>query len=358
MKKFIYIFYVLLAIFSCTEDPLIPTNTGNLVPRTLSNITLSTTGRNIITSNFSISQSPNISVSEIGIQYSTGTSLSPTPSQVSGMVSSLNQSIAIPDLIPGQSYSFRPYARTLQGSNFTTIYGNTISTTLASLPSGLGTNLVAFYPMNGDFSDRSSTGNNLNLISGSLISSQGKSNGLNSSYLFQGNNALNRIGVTNPPSSACTIAFWMKPTGSVPLTAVNYGTGTLGAHWSTASVKITSANTITVSHWDNDFILNFQNLNLFDGAWYFVAWIYEAGKTEKIRLFRKSSAGNTLWEYSKPSGFVTLNFANNYNLTIGAFRKQANPNTFEQYFSGNIDDVWLYSRALTSAELDEIIYNY
>ena len=81
-------------------------------------------------------------------------------------------------------------------------------------------------------------------------------------------------------------------------------------------------------------------------AWYYVAAVRDAEKSE-ITYYINSSSG---------SGTLTLPFSNadnsnTANLSIGSLSEE---NT--QYFKGSIDDVYIYNRALSSAEINEL-YN-
>ena len=209
----------------------------------------------------------------------------------------------------------------------------------AQLPSYLPTNgLVAWYPFNGNANDESGNGND-GVVNGALISEDRFGNSQNS-YVFDGINdfieVANRANLNTTNSSS--ISLWIFPQANVfyPICKSN---GTSGHY------RI-SGNFQYIDHINNGTFYSFNQINgnILPLNWCHIVMIYE---NLNCRLYLNGAQilgnGNPLF------GNQSIDLET--SISIGK-----DPWGATEYHYGKVDDIAIYNRALSAAEVSAL-YN-
>ena len=199
------------------------------------------------------------------------------------------------------------------------------------------TNMVAYYPMNADTLAKDASGNSLNgSISGGVTLTTDKDGNANSAYSFNGTNGVivvpdnNNLDLT--PANSYTIMAWIKP-ASINLSGLNgivskfHASGTNGYVFRLNNGKL-----------DLDQIMTGGTLST--NTWYHVTATRTGGT---IVLYINGVA-------TASSGGILSVVANGDSLHIGEDYHVENT----RYFNGTIDDVRIYNRVLSAAEVQNI----
>lgn len=192
-------------------------------------------------------------------------------------------------------------------------------------------NLVAYYPFNGNANDES--GNLLHgSVNGATLTTDRFGNA-DSAYSFDGNDIItvNHSSELNI-NGELSFSVWIKPTtliNSMILGKSNYVSKTnyLLRTKSTGLIQFEYKN-----------FANSTNNPIIAGQWNHIAVISEADNTKKVYINNVISSHTTA---TSPYGLVTN------NLTIGA-RSGA------EYFNGVIDDLRIYKSALTPQQVSNL----
>ena len=197
--------------------------------------------------------------------------------------------------------------------------------------------LIAWYPFNGNLKDSSTNGNNGTAI-GTITYAVGKK-GLAS--VFSG--SPNYISIPNSaslqsPTNALTIAFWVYidswNSNWAPIMAKSNSTA-----YGQYSLEINS--TAGTNFWLGSNLATF-NSTLTTGIWYFLAYVWD-GSQAKYYL-------NGVFQSTKSvSGTITVE---NLPLEIG----RHSPGGTVDYLKGKIDEMFIYSRALSEADILTLYY--
>jgi hypothetical protein len=333
MKQGLLIIFICL-LFSCEKDPVIPEGKGNFVDvqtLALSNIQDSRATTGIAIANLSTQYA----VQERGVCW--GFLDSPTVSDFYYPASANNASFTLTDLIPGQKYFVRSYAKI----NGIYTYGNQreFMTTLTN--SALNNGLVAYYPLNGDTRDYSSSGN---ALSSGATKTAGRSGVNNTAYSFNGSSQfLTLLNPKNLPSNnaAYSMSMWFKASiWSRDMVIAGYGPANIPAACN--YVKTLTTRGIMHNHWSFDQTFT---TGTYTNSWIHVVVTYDGG-TERYYL-------NGQLIYNWPHAASPL-FINPSVLSIGARVVNASTNDIREYFSGSIDELRIYNRALSAAEVSAL----
>ncbi|MCF8425704.1 MAG: gliding motility-associated C-terminal domain-containing protein [Bacteroidia bacterium] len=214
--------------------------------------------------------------------------------------------------------------------------------TCSTLPSGLGSGLVACYPFNGNANDESGNSNHGTVFGATLtndrFSSPNKAYHFNGSSYIKANNSTSLSSATN----ALTISYWGKISGWVYQNGVDYAS-TISKSNSTAdcsfrySIRPDGASIInngkiwtivpgglnnSMNVWDYYTITNNGNL---------------------IKIYKN---GVLLGSQTSYSAFP---FNNTNDLQIG----RDFPGILD-YFNGDLDDIRIYNRALSDLEVEQL----
>jgi Concanavalin A-like lectin/glucanases superfamily len=211
---------------------------------------------------------------------------------------------------------------------------------------GLSDGLVAYYPFNGNANDESGNGNN-GIVHGATLAMDRFGNA-NSAYSFDGVN--NYIDINKQIVSAVdfTVTFWLKPEAQQKgiVVPISQGHGNFTANttdgfavqygWPTADVMM-------FIYGDGDG----------GGTWRVIDFGYQLLSELKWHQLMVSKGGQTITLYKNGVKVATRSdhilVFGNHNFSIGHDTYNAG-----REFHGSIDDVRIYNRALSEAEIQQI----
>jgi hypothetical protein len=335
MKKCLFV-GLLLILFSCEKDPEIPVGKGNFIDVVTSEVTNIQDTRavsGILIQNLT----GQYAVQERGICYSL--SANPTISDVSITVTSNASEITLFDLIPGQKYYVRSFAKI----NGIYTYGNQREFISAAANTNLSNGLVTYLPLNGDSRDYSSSANHL---TGTATKTNGRFGYANSAYAFNGSsNYLTLLLPKNLPTNngAYSISVWFKANvWNREMAIMGYGPSSASA--ASNYVKVMPTGGLLHYHWNLDFTLT---RSVFTGSWTHLVITYD-GSTERYWINGQSLSP---WSHGASPLFVNPSV-----LSLGARVVSAASNDVKETFNGSIDELRIYNRALSAAEASAL-YN-
>jgi prepilin-type N-terminal cleavage/methylation domain-containing protein len=195
--------------------------------------------------------------------------------------------------------------------------------------------LVAWWPLNGDARDIS--GNNQGGQAINVTSANGAQNEPDTALSFNGSTSQILCG-TSPllrPTDTVTVTAWVYLNAAPSSTAGIFSNGTQGY-----SLLV---NTSRV------FIFNTQNTNMLSGTmgtgkWYFMYGRYDTGQKRTFLYDKANASGNLGQQGTAGTGTLT-----NYGTDVCQIG--SSKNAVGSFINGRIDDVRVYNRALTDAEL-------
>jgi uncharacterized protein (TIGR02145 family) len=214
--------------------------------------------------------------------------------------------------------------------------------------------LIAYYPLNGNAEDHSGNGNNGTILN--AIQSGDRFGDPNGCYRFDGNSGTERY-ISSHIGRHATLSFsvWFKsgiPTTLYP-NILNFGSNNrldrtmLGNH--TSYIQANKMGTISSGAVVGGTYTSFLNssLKFNDDTWHHAVVMFV--ENDKMYLYLDNSfVGESAFTPNNPSDDL---------LYIG---RQINDNAgsvlHESHFNGSIDDIRIYDRALSKAEID-ILYN-
>ncbi len=216
------------------------------------------------------------------------------------------------------------------------------SLSIPDVDSAIWKNLVAYYPFNGNANDASGNRNN-GTVTGPVLAPD-RFGTPDSAYLLNGTSGY--IVVPNAPannlSPEFTISFWMKPNpgygtpfwGNIPIVC-KWGDGGVGL--ASYSVGVTSSGKLFLATCDPTTTTQVDDTSVTTtGVWHQVQLVRDG---TGFHLYRDNTllfSTNTLVQ-PQPSVY-------NLNFGGGDVNDQA-------YYGGSLDDVRIYNRALSSAEV-------
>ncbi len=214
------------------------------------------------------------------------------------------------------------------------VFGNGDPKPSAFLKQGL----VAYYPFNGNAKDESGNGHDGD-VKGATLANDRNGNS-NSAYYFDGADDYINLGNDddfNFGESDFSISLWFQTSVNQPSIYLigkyhasigpAYGVGTGLDTAAYAFVAETSSTMTQVQ----------GNVNLANGAWRHMTAVCD--RDTKLTVYVDGLIVNSVDPTSKSGGI-----SSEANLIIGAIESG-------QYFSGKIDDVRIYNRALSEAEV-------
>ena len=236
----------------------------------------------------------------------------------------------------------------LHMKNFLLLIVFSVSFSFSFAQVDLTNGLVAYYPFNGNANDASGYGNNPIFNNATLTSDQ--LGNPNSAYHFNGVNTYMQI--PNSPSLNMTneisIALWVKPTGFYTGQCYNnmmlvkadgdYFPGEYHMRFSDVYNGCTTPSVDSERFYSTGVIANQPYVQL--NHWYSVIWTYN-GTTSRLYID------------CVLQGEATINLApltNSYDLFIG----RLNDPLFPYWLNGDLDDIRIYNRALTSDEISTL----
>ena len=215
-----------------------------------------------------------------------------------------------------------------------------------SLPGYIPTaGLVAYYPFNGNANDASGNGNN-GTANGATLTTD-KIGSLNSAYSFDGNDWIESTISSIPiGSSPRTISIWTNATNTTNTsgrTAFHYGINTTNnrfclLQWPLQPVVVAQAND-ACSNCSGTTTINPSSVQ--SNQWNNFIVTYD-GTTMKFYI----------------NGVISFQSARTYNTTYSNFKigKSIDTHLSGEYFTGKLDDIGIWNRALTQSEITAL-YN-
>jgi len=209
----------------------------------------------------------------------------------------------------------------------------------------LSNGLVACYPFNGNANDESGNGNN-GIVYGATLTND-RFNNQNSAYLFNGLSNWIKVpqnSILEFGTSDFSVFAWVKKNNPKYCRVVSKGE-CFDAGWDLGQIgKID----ISIQSPPNGPSYFQSNLNIYgDGNWHQIGFERENGI---ITIFGDGAVDGG------PFAFPYSITNTNEDITIGRCRA-SNGSCYDAFFPGCIDDVRIYNRALTLAEIQQLYYN-
>jgi hypothetical protein len=217
---------------------------------------------------------------------------------------------------------------------------------------GLSDGLVGYWDFDGNANDKSGNGNN-GVVSGATLTAD-RTGKANSAYLFDGTKG--SIVVPSSPSlhpvNQLTIAFWFKKNGITgDWTPIIFKGGDKnGKSWDNReySVWLNSQPRFHVTSAGDG-----SEEHILDGsALTQTGWLHFAATIDRQTHVMKSYINGVL-DTQQTDSYSSFS-SNNYDLVFGGTGEQGNGFS---YFNGALDDVRIYNRALSSAEIQQLATN-
>jgi Concanavalin A-like lectin/glucanases superfamily len=210
----------------------------------------------------------------------------------------------------------------------------------------IDTGLVAYYPFNGNANDESGQGNHGTVRGPTLTTDRFGNAGR--AYAFDGLNDFIVASATNLPTRERTVALWFKATTVVFNPGfMGYGGGGCGTSF---FVGIIGSSTYYVTSHCSVNTLSYQYSISPVGAWHHFGITTDSGGT-RMYVDGVEVASNT--------NFIANTIVAGKDLAIGSV---PDPNGIApysdsnvSYFPGSIDEVRIYNRALSAAEMQELV---
>jgi hypothetical protein len=265
----------------------------------------------------------------------------------------LDTTKTITGLANGTKYYFRVSALDSARLESGQSYAVGISPNASVVPAGL----VAWYPLNGSAADSSGNGHNAALSGGSTTLD--RFNHASKALSFNGTSDYGYTGADNSLDSYSrgTVSFWIK-THSPDSTSevLSYSTdatlGSLfifGTYQSKAWAQFKQDSYGHNPLWSGSTIMQ-------SGRWYHITFV--ADGSSMMKIFVNGVAENVVFDNNTTPAtgsewFASIYGVSSYNhfISIGALRRAGAP---EGFFNGQIDDMRIYNRALTSSEIDSL----
>ncbi len=240
----------------------------------------------------------------------------------------------------GRISEFGVWKRALTATEISDLYNSGNGLPWQPLPfsedTDLWKNLVAYYNAEGQsFVDYWGTNNGI--VNGATLTSSGK---IDNAFDFDGSNDYVNVGDVDLTGSTMSISLWFKTSSTVTPkqildkmaggSSAGYGIGYVSSKPVFQIVTTTSSKQTTTTN------------TYSDGNWHHLVCTYD-GSNMKIYI-----------DGSIDSGATTIHtgtlVTNSQNLEIGRH------NTAGRYFDGNLDEISLYNKTLSSTEVTEL-YN-
>jgi hypothetical protein len=243
---------------------------------------------------------------------------------------------SITGLLPNTTYYVRAYATNSLGTS----YGNQVTLTTTLVPPTNG--LVAYYPFNGNANDASGHGYNGTVYGATLATD--RFNNSNSAYLFVSANT-NYIQLNSPVgnfgTSNFTISVWTKrnTVAGWEIFAQRLNNG----NWDSMWWELTFGGFSVSESMSNHSFINGGVDTLRNNVWYNFIGVRESNT---IKLYVNGEL------YGSNTTALIQNVINTSNTLIGCTIWGVPV----QLFDGKIDDIRLYNRALSAAEIQSLFH--
>ncbi len=227
------------------------------------------------------------------------------------------------------------------GTTATDVSGNSNNGSLTNIDTSTNwvsgydcSNLIAYYPFNGNANDESGN-NNHGTVSGATLTTDRFGN-VDSAYNFDGNDIISIAhNVDLNIEGELSFSVWVKPTSLINAMVLGKSNYVSNTNY----LLRTKSNGLLQFEYKN--FANSTNNPLIAGQWNHIAVISQSDNTKKVYINNVLASHTTA---TSPYGLVTN------DLTIGA-RPGA------EYFNGIIDDLRIYKSALSQTEITNLFTN-
>ena len=245
------------------------------------------------------------------------------------------------NLSPNKTYYVRAYGTNIAGTS----YGQELTLTTPNID--VNTGLVAYYPFNGNANDESGNGNNGSVLTGTTLTTD-RYNSANSAYQVDGINCPTPKGVSLPASitnTDYTISIWCKSNDSTKQNQCiinSYPHGYIGLNLNYGLPN--TLNKMCSFYGNGPWLTNGDEIN----------WnSFNKQDWKNFVIVKKSNAlffyENGILAFNYPISVLSNPGTINYFIA-GAISINGGSECYET-FKGKIDDIRVYNRALTQAEI-------
>jgi len=224
--------------------------------------------------------------------------------------------------------------------------------------------LVAYYPFNSNANDSSGNGYNATYINTSLTTDRFGNN--SSSYSFNGTNNTIQYGdildeVFCAPVAKFTITGWANTrtcgnytTGGGMIMSKSSGGGGV-YQWNITHQE----NQVNVAVISDGIAQNYLWLTspMPTNQWFQFTLVFDGSllEMERLKLYLNGQSSNTtVYKHIGTLGTSTQN--STQNVCIAASHEYGDPQNLHSFYDGSIDDIRIYSKALTQEEIDSLYH--
>lgn len=209
--------------------------------------------------------------------------------------------------------------------------------------------LVGWWPFNGNANDESGNGNN-GTVNGATLTTD-RFGSANSAYSFNGSSSFiecDTIGISN--SAARSVSFWAKTSATSSMGLVSWGGNGLGDrfacdfNFSSQGITVDGANcAITYSA----IVSNSNN------QWHYYTFVMDdSSALNQVKVYQNGVLLNNILQNFNPT--ILLNTLSGTNLQFGRINI---PSLNFHFYQGQLDDIGIWNRALTTAEITALYTN-
>jgi hypothetical protein len=214
--------------------------------------------------------------------------------------------------------------------------------------------LIGRWEFSGNANDGSPSVNN-GTVFGAVLCPDRCGNA-NRAYRFNGTSDYILMLAAGPTGTVSrSVSFWVRTTNTVTgvKASFDYGTpnsngGSFEVNWNYCKAGgVGIDNSSSATNWSN------TGSCLNDGAWHHIVAVFDATTSTSYLNVLFYADGVLLTNNCTVGGIgVTMNTGSTFPITIG---KACNAST--RFFKGDLDDIYLYNRALTYAEIQQLYTN-
>ncbi len=209
--------------------------------------------------------------------------------------------------------------------------------------------MIRWYPFDGDTNDYS--GSAQNLTNSGATPSANRNGTPATAYAFNGTTSYMQAAGTGLPlgNGARTFTAWVQPTASVITQGTSVGSFITTGQGNCSALMFGMSRTVPLSGTPTDLYFwggcDDQDSNLVFpiNAWSFAAIVWD-GTNITQHLGAQSSAAPLSPPLATPAS----------NLFVGIETSTNSPANAEFHFTGSIDDIRIFNRALSAAEIAEV----
>ena len=219
-----------------------------------------------------------------------------------------------------------------------------------TLPSYLPSNgLVAWYPFNGNANDESGNGNNGTVYGATLTTDRFGNSG--KAYSFDGVNDYIKCLQAGPTGNPIfTATFWLKTAQTSYGHIIGYGNDAgSGTNFRIYLGDNSCAGSMVFDTYDNAL----AKTDTHNNSWEFYTIVYDGSignNTSIAKIYKNGSIlSNTCFSVNNSS----TNISNALPIVFGRYHGTAQTG----FFNGSLDDIAIYNRALTQAEIQALYKN-